>query len=344
MDQQGSSNALLTDGSPIPDAAVNASEHPFRRLLVRRIPLGVLSILIASVIVYWATLILPGDAAQAILGQSATPERLQQLRQELGLDQSALSGFWQWASGYLHGDFGSSLTQQESVWGVVQPKLLNSLVLVGIVAVLSTVFGIVVGLLAAYRPDRPFDTFVSVGALVASALPEFVVGVLVTFVFSVGVFHWFPGISNLPPGTYIWQEPDKLVLPVLTLLIVVTPYVFRMVRAATIEALTSEYAEIAILKGTRPARLLFRHALPNSLAPTIQVVGLNLLYLAGGIVMVESVFTYPGLGSLLVGAISSRDIPLVQFMVVLLAVFYVIVNIAADVAVLYATPRKRFRR
>jgi peptide/nickel transport system permease protein len=331
-------------GDATSEVRPDKAPHPVLRLLARRIPLGIVSVVVASIIVYWATLILPGDAASAILGQTATPERLQALREQLGLDQPAIVAFWGWASGFLHGDFGTSLAQQRDVWDIVAPRLLNSAALVVVVAILSTIIGVAGGLLAARRPDRPFDTVVSTGALVASALPEFVVGVFVVLVFSVGAFHWFPAISALPPGTYIWQQPQKLVLPVLTLLIVVTPYVFRMVRAATIEALASDYSEVATLKGTTSRRLLVRHALPNALPPTIQVVGLNLLYLAGGIVMVETVFTYPGVGLTLVSAISSRDVPLVQFLVVLLAVFYVVVNITADVAVLLATPRKRFPR
>ena len=321
-----------------------STPHPLLRLLSRRVPLGLLSIVVAAVIVYWATLVLPGDAATSILGQSATPERLAQLRQTLGLDEPPLQSFVRWFSGLVHGDFGTSLTQQRPVWDVVEPRLLNSAVLVLIAAVLSTIVGIVMGLMAARRPDRLTDTAFSVGALVASALPEFVVAVFVILTLSVGLFHWFPAISALPPGEYVWEHPDKLVLPAITLLIVVTPYVFRMVRAATIEALRADYSEVAVLKGTTQARLLYRHALPNALAPTIQVVGLNLLYLAGGIVMVETVFTYPGVGLTLVGAIESRDIPLVQFLVVLLAIFYVTVNIAADVGVLLVTPRKRFPR
>jgi peptide/nickel transport system permease protein len=337
---------LVVDGDPTSaqESETVRRPHPVLRLLYRRAPLGLFSVAIAAVIVYWATLILPGDAATAILGQTATPDRLAALRKQLGLDRAPLTAFWDWLTGFAHGDFGTSLTQHRGVWEVVAPRLVNSGVLVLVVAVLSTLIGVVLGLVAARRPDRFLDSVISVGALVASALPEFVVGVFVVLTFAVGLFHWFPGVSALPPGTYIWQALAKLVLPAMTLIIVVTPYVFRMVRAATIEALTGDYAEVAILKGTSRTRLLFRHALPNSMAPTIQVVGLNLLYLAGGIVMVESVFTFPGVGLTLVQAIGSRDAPLIQFLVVLLAIFYVAVNISADVAVLMVTPRKRFPR
>jgi peptide/nickel transport system permease protein len=320
------------------------AHRPVLRLLVRRIPLGILSVFVAAVIVYWSSVILPGDAAQAILGQLATPARLAALRAQLGLDKPPLEAFSQWLLGFLHGDFGTSLTQHRPVWEVVEPKLLNSVALVAIVVVLSTAVGVAAGLWTARRPDGPADTTLGVISLVAAALPEFVIGVLLLLGLAVGPLKLFPALSSVPPNTPIWAEPEKMVLPILTLMIVVTPYVYRMVRAATIEALAADYSEVAILKGTSPMRVLTRHALPNALAPTIQVVGLNLLYLAGGIVMVETVFTYPGIGRTLVDSITTRDIPVMQFVVVLLAVFYVCVNILADVLVLVATPRRRFPR
>lgn len=340
-DDAGSVSAA---GSAADDHESTRASHPILHLLGRRIPLGLLSIVTASIIVYWATLVLPGDAASAVLGNSATPERLAQLREQLGLNEHPVVAFGTWASHFMQGDFGVSLAQKLPVWDVVAPRLVNSAVLVAIAAVASTLLGVLLGLVSARRPDGFLDSTLSIGALVASALPEFVVGVLLVLTFSVGLFHWFPAISTLSPGQYIWDDPAKLALPALTLLIVVTPYIFRMVRAATIEALRSNYVEVAILKGTSRRRLLFRHALPNAAASTIQVAGLNLLYLAGGIVMVETVFTYPGVGLTLVGAINSRDIPLLQFLVALLAGFYIIVNICADVAVLLVTPRKRFPR
>jgi peptide/nickel transport system permease protein len=206
------------------------------------------------------------------------------------------------------------------------------------------VLGAVGGVIAAYRRDKPFDDITSVMSLVASALPEFVVGVLVVFVFAVGIVNWFPAVSILPPEQRIWDQPDKLILPTLTLVIVTTPYMYRMVRAAVIEALNSEYAEVAELKGVSAGRLLFRHALPNAIAPAVQVFGLNVLYLAGGIVLVETVFQFPGIGLTLVNAITGRDVPVLQFIVILLAIFYVTLNILTDIIVLLATPRRRAPR
>lgn len=315
-----------------------------RNLLIWRVPLGVLSVVFVAVLTYVATQVLPGDAATSILGQSATPERLAIVRRQLGLDQPFLTGIWHWASGLVQGDFGTSLVQGRSVSAVVGPRLGNSIALVVVTAVVSTLIGVVGGVLAAHYKDKWFDDVTSTVALAASALPEFVVGVLVVLVFAVGVFHWFPAVSILPPSERIWDEPDKLVLPVLTLVIVTTPYMFRMVRAATIEALQSDYAEVAELKGVSSRRLLFGHALPNAVAPAVQVFGLNVLYLAGGIVLVETVFQYPGIGLSLVSAIQSRDVPVIQFLVVLLAIFYVALNILTDVVVLLATPRRRAPR
>ncbi len=313
-------------------------------MLKWRVPLGFLSVVFVAVLTYIATQVLPGDAATSILGQSATPERLVAVRKELGLDKPLLTGLWDWVTGLLSGDFGNSLVQGRSVSDVVGPRLGNSIVLVVLTAVLSTVIGVVGGVLAAHFRDKWFDDVTSTLALAASALPEFVVGVLVVLVFSVGIFDWFPAVSILPPEDRIWDEPNKLVLPVLTLVIVTTPYMFRMVRAATIEALQSDYAEVAELKGVSAPRLLFGHALPNAVAPAVQVFGLNVLYLAGGIVLVETVFQYPGIGLSLVSAIQSRDVPVIQFLVVLLAIFYVVLNILTDVVVLLATPRRRAPR
>jgi peptide/nickel transport system permease protein len=304
----------------------------------------VTSIFIISIIVYAATLVLPGDAATAILGQQATPERLTALRAQLHLDQSPVTGYLDWLSSTLHGDFGASLTQRLPVWDLIGPRLVNSAVLIAFAAIISTFLGVLLGLWAAARRDSWIDHSLSVLALVASSLPEFVIAVFVVMVFAVTVFALFPGVSLLPEGELIWDEPAKLVLPVLALVIVVTPYVFRMVRASLIEALSSDYVEVATLKGAGTARLMFGHALPNALAPTIQVVGLNLLYLAGGIALVETVFQFPGVGLALVAAITDRDVPIIQLLVVLLSAAYVVLNILTDVAVLLVTPRKRLPR
>ena len=318
-------------------------ESAITRMVIRRIPAGVGTVFAVSVLVYVATMILPGDAATSILGQTATPARIAQLRHELNLDVSPLTGLLQWLGAALTGHFGVSLANRISVLSLIGPKLANSVVLVGVAAIISTILGVVLGGLAALYKDSVFDHIVTVVALVASALPEFVVGVLTVLAFAIEL-RWFPAVSLLSPGEGIWNQPVKLVLPVVTLCIVVVPYIFRMMRASTIDALKSEYVELATLKGLRQTRVVLSHAIPNALPATIQVIGLNILYLAGGIVLVESVFAFPGLGSALVAAVTDRDVPVIQFIVVLLAVFYVVLNIVTDVLVLVVTPRRRYAR
>jgi peptide/nickel transport system permease protein len=303
--------------------------HPVRNLLLWRVPLGLLSVLFVGVLTYLATRILPGDAAQAVLGQYATPEAVAALREKLGLNQGLLPGLFSWFGDFVSGQYGDSFAARVPVTDVVIPRLQNSAVLIIIVALTSTLIGVIGGVIAAHRRDGIFDDTASVVALIVSALPEFVVGVFVIFVFSVGLLDWFPAVSIISPEERIWDQPVKLVLPVLTLVIVTTPYMFRMVRAAMIEALTSDYAEVAQLKGASSGRLLFRHALPNAVAPAV---------------LVETVFQYPGIGLALAGAVQTRDVPVLQFIVVLLAIFYVGLNILTDLFVLLSTPRRRAPR
>lgn len=336
----------LTQALPDIDAIAQdaVGRHPLLRMIVKRAALGVITVWLVSIIVYWATLVLPGDAATAILGQSATPERLAVLSRTLHLDQSPVSAYFDWLGGLLTGDSGTSLLNGEPVAHFLAPRMLNSLVLVVFAATLSTFVGIALGVVLARTRDSIADHAISAVTLAASALPEFVVGVFVVLTLSVKVFHWFPSVSTLSPGEHIWDEPSKMVLPLITLLIVVTPYALRMMRAAMIEALNSEYVELAELKGLPSRQILLRHALPNALAPTIAVVGLNILYLAGGIVLVEAVFNYPGIGFALVDAVNNRDVPVIQFIVVILSVLYVVLNMVVDLAVLLVTPRRRTSR
>lgn len=318
--------------------------HPVRRMLVQRVLLGVLTLFLLAIIVYAATIVLPGDAAQAILQQSATPQRLALLRRQLGLDEPVVTRFLHWAGQAIVGNFGNSLSEGQSVTSLVLPRMANSAVLLVVSAALSSLLGVLLGVYASLRRDGLFDSIASVISLAANALPEFVVSVFVIMLLSVNVIHWLPGVSLLPPGTYIWQEPSKVILPALALIIVCTPYVFRMTRAAMIEALNSDYVEMARLKGAETRRVALWHAFPNALPPIIQVIGLNVLYLAGGIVLVETVFDFPGVGSQLVQSVSNRDVPMIQFTVLALAVFYVTLNILTDVAVLMVTPKKRYPR
>ncbi len=313
-------------------------------MVIVRICLGLITIFAVSVVIFLATQALPGNAAYAVLGHSATPQRLKALEDQLHLNRSLPSQYGSWISGVLRGNFGTSLANGESVSSLIGPRLVNSAVLVIGAGLIGTLFAGVLGLIAAARRDKLFDHIASVIALTVTALPEFVVAIAVVIVFSVNVFHILPAVSVIPPGTSPLSDLSALVLPIATLALVIAPYIFRMMRGAMIEALESDYVEMAELKGISRKRVLLVHALPNSLPPVIQVIGLNLLYLAGGIVVVEYVFNYPGIGAALVDAVSNRDIPTIQFIVLILAAFYVFVNITTDVVALLASPRRRAAR
>jgi peptide/nickel transport system permease protein len=330
--------------APAERAAPGRHEHPLVALTGRRLGIGVITLFAVSVIVFLATEVLPGNAAFAILGRSANPARLHALERQLHLNQSLLSQYWTWLSGLLTGKLGASLANGQPVWGLVGPRLINSAVLVLVAGVTGTVVGVALGAIAALRKDRWFDHISSVAALAVTSLPEFVVAITLVILLSTVVWHLLPAVSLLPPGTYAWSQPELLILPVATLVIVIVPYIFRMMRAAMIEALESDYVEMARLKGVPEWRIVLLHALPNAIAPTIQVIGLNFLYLAGGVVVVEYVFNFPGIGQGLVFAVDNRDIPVIQFIVVILAAFYVCMNIVSDVVALLATPRRRIPR
>jgi len=311
--------------------------------IVRRLLLGILVLVLVSVVVFAATQALPGDPARAILGRSATPQSLAALRKQLHLDRPVLDQYWTWVSGLLHGNLGMSLAAQQPVAKLLSPKLVNSAVLVMIAAVVSIPLSIAIGSWAALKREKIFDTLGSNMLLVLAALPEFVVAVVLVILLSTTVFNIFPAISPIPPGSRPWDNFSGLVLPALTLVIAVAPYVARIMRASMIEVLESDYVEMARLKGLPERTVLVRHALPNALGPVFQVIALNLAYLAGGIVVVEYVFNYSGIGSALQDAVVNHDLPVVQALAMLIAAVYVVLNLLADVATILVTPRLRTR-
>jgi peptide/nickel transport system permease protein len=320
--------------------------HPVLSLLGRRAAAGVFTLLIVSLLVFLATEVLPGNAAVAVLGRNAAanPVALHRLEVALHLNRGLAGQYWAWFSGLLSGNLGHSLANGQPVWGYVAPRLVNSAVLVLAAGVAGALIGVAAGIAAALRQGGWLDHVTAVTALAVTALPEFVVAIGLIIVLSTTVTHLLPAVSLLPPGSYAWDAPRLLILPALTLVIVIVPYIQRMTRAAMTEALESEYAEMARLKGVPVWRIVLMHALPNATAPAIQVIGLNFLYLAGGAVIVEYVFGFPGIGQGLVYAVDSRDIPVIQFIVVVLAAFYVVMNILTDVIALLATPRHRIPR
>ncbi len=313
------------------------------RLILRRIALGLLTLLLVSIVVFAATQILPGDAARAVLGRSATPQSLAVLREQLHLDRPATSQYGIWLAGVFSGHLGTSLVNGHSVASQIGPRLANSFMLLLLVGIVGIPPSVAVGIFAAVRRGGRADTAISVVALALAASPEFVIAIGLIVLLSTVVLHWLPPVSMVPPGTSILARPRILILPVLTLVLVCFPYIFRMMRASMIEVLESDYMEMAKLKGLSVGRLIFLHALPNAIAPTIQVVALTFAYLAGGVVVVEFVFGFPGIGQGLVNAVVTRDIPTIQCIVVLLAAFYITVNIFADVVAVGVTPRLRAR-
>jgi peptide/nickel transport system permease protein len=310
--------------------------------IIRRVLLGFLVLLLVSVIVFVSTQLL-GDPARAILGRDATPDRLAALHKQLHLDSSKVGQYFQWLGGLLHGDLGTSLASSQPVTSVLGTRIVNSLVLVVLAAVISVPISIAIGSYAALRREKLFDTVSSNLMLLLAALPEFVVAVLLVILLSTNVFHWLPATSPVPPGTHAWDYPNQLIMPVATLVIAVAPYVSRIMRASMIEVLESDYVEMARLKGLPERTVLIRHALPNAIGPVFQVIAINLAYLAGGVVVIESVFNYPGIGLALVDAVTNHDIPVVQALAMLIAAVYVILNLLADVATILVTPRLRTR-
>ncbi|MFK1435953.1 ABC transporter permease [Pseudomonas aeruginosa] len=308
------------------------------KLLSQRLALGLLSLLAVSVIIFLAVGLLPGDLAQAMLGQSATAETLAALRAQLGLDQPPLARFMAWIWHFVQGDLGVSLANQRPIAELVGTRLGNTLFLATFAALVSIPLALLLGMLAALYRNSWFDRLLNTSALSAVSFPEFFVAYLLILVFSVKL-NWFPSISNLAPDASFATMLQASILPVATLSLVVIAQMMRMTRAALINLLASPYIEMARLKGIGQARIIFRHALPNALAPIVNVVALNLAYLVVGVVVVEVVFVYPGLGQLLVDSVAKRDIPVVQACSLIFAGTYILLNTLADVLSIASNPR-----
>ena len=309
--------------------------------ILRRLLLGIVVLILVSILVFLATQALPGDPARAILGRSATPASLAALRRQLHLDRPVIDQYWTWVTGLLHGNFGTSLAAQEPVSTLLAPKLVNSAVLVALAAVLSIPLSIAIGAYAALKREKSFDQASSNLLLALAALPEFVVGLVLVILFATTVTHVLPAVSTIPPGSRPWNNWLALILPTLALVIAVAPYVARIMRASMIEVLESDYVEMARLKGLPERTVLIRHALPNALGPVFQVIALNLAYLAGGIIFIEVVFNYTGVGGAIAEAVNNHDLPVIQALAILIAAVYVLLNLLADVATILVTPKLR---
>ncbi len=316
---------------------------PILKLILRRLALGVLTLFIVSVAVFALSQVLPSDPARAVLGREATDEGLAAFREKFGLDKPAVTQYTDWLTGMLKGEPGLSYSNGQPVMSFLGDRIENSLFLMTAGSLISIPLSLVVGSYAALRRDKWFDNTNSITSLILASMPEFVVGSLVTVLLATNVWHVLPATVRIRPGTSPWSDPKGLVLPLLTLTLAVTPYVARVVRASMVEVLESDYVEMARLKGLTERSVLWRHALPNAIGPTFQVIALNVAYMAGGVLVVESLFNYPGIGLTLRDAVREVNLPVVQFLAMLISTIYVVSNLLADVGTIFVTPRLRTR-
>jgi len=313
------------------------------RMIVQRLALGLLTLWVVSLIIFSAVEFLPGDLAQEILGQSATLETVAAFRKELGLDRPPVERYVDWLGNVLRGDFGKSLANQREISELIGQRLWNTLFLAAMSAIIAIPIAISLGVLVALYRNTLFDRAINVFTLTSVSFPEFFVAYILILIFAVlaGVF---PSISNIDSEMPFWDKIFRSFLPSLTLSLVVIAQMMRMTRASIISILASPYIEMARLKGIRKTRIIVKHALPNALSPIINVVALNLAYLVTGVVVVEVVFVYPGLGQLLVDSVSKRDITVVQASSLIFAATYILLNLLADVLSILTNPRLLYPR
>ena len=324
-------------------------------IILQRLGLGLLTLLVVSILIFASVNALPGDFAEAILGQSATPEAVAAIREDLGLNKHPVTRYFDWLFGILTGDFGTSFAQAQfaefagsdtgkggiaSVYDQLVPKFRNTMFLAFVTACIAVPLSLVLGILAALYRNSIYDRVVNIGTLSSISSPEFFLAYILILYLSAltGIFQ---PVSNINPEMTLNQRVMATMLPALTLTLVVTAHMMRMTRAAIINLLASPYIEMARLKGISPIRVIVRHALPNALAPIINVIALNLAYLITGVVVIEVVFVYPGIGQALVDAVSKRDFPIVQACCLIFAATFILLNLAADVGTILTNPRLR---
>ena len=313
---------------------------PILKLVAQRVALGILLLLAVSVLIFAGTQVLPGDVAQSILGQAATPESLANLRAELGLNDPAYIRYFRWLGGVLTGDLGTALSSGQDIATSISGRLWNTLFLAFCAALISVPLAILLGLLAVRYRNGWVDKLISGLALASTSFPEFFIGYLLVYFFAV---QWqiFPGISTVYDGMPFLERMQAIALPAAALTLVVLAQMMRMTRAAILNVMQSAYVETAELKGLSAFSIIRKHALPNAVAPIINVVMLNLAYLIVGVVVVEVIFVYPGMGLYLVDHVTKRDVPVVQAVGLIFAAVYITLNIVADIASIVANPRLR---
>ena len=310
------------------------------RLISQRLGLGLLTLLAASMLIFAGTEILPGDLASAILQNSATPENLAEMRAELGLNRPAPVRYVEWLGSAAKGDLGRSLANHRDVVEELTPRVKNTLFLALYAAVIAVPLAVGLGLAAAIWQGSVYDRVVNFVTLLTISVPEYLVGYLLVKYLSVRL-GWFPSLANVTPDTPILQRFDLAFLPMVTLVLVVVAHMMRMTRASVLQIMASPYIEMAFLKGLPKSRVVVRHAFPNALAPIISVIALNMAYLIVGVVVVEAVFVYPGLGQLMVDAVSKHDVPVVQACGLIFAAAFILLNMTADILSILSNPRLR---
>ncbi|MDA7964732.1 ABC transporter permease [Ruegeria sp.] len=314
--------------------------HPIIKLVAQRLALGLLLLLGASALIFGLTEALPGDAAQAVLGQSATPEALANLREEMGLNRPALTRYFEWLGGILQGDLGQSLTNKLDIAESIGNRLGNTLFLACAAAVVSVPLAIFLGLLAVRFRNRWPDKLISAITLTSVSIPEFLIGYVVIYFVSVKL-GWFSSLAMVNDSMSFGQKLYAIALPAFVLTLVVLAQMMRMTRAAILNLMQSAYIETAELKGLSTFQVIARHAFPNAISPIVNVVMLNLAYLVVGVVVVEVVFVYPGMGQYLVDSVTKRDVPVVLACGVVFAAVYIGLNMVADIVSILANPRLR---
>ncbi len=307
-------------------------------MVIKRLGLGLLTIIVISLLIFVGVEALPGDLAEAILGQDATPETVAAFRKELKLDLPPHVRYFSWLGSFAKGDLGNSLANGRPVADLIEWRFANTMFLASSAAVIAVPLAVILGLLAALYRDTLFDKTISTTTLSAISFPEFFVAYILIALLSVKIVI-FPSISNINDQMPFWHKIHAIILPSLTLTFIVTAHMMRQTRAAVINVLASSYIEMARLKGLKRMRVIVMHAFPNALSPVINVIALNLAYLVVGVVIVEVVFVYPGLGQLLVDSVAKRDIPVVQASGLIFAAVYISLNLLADILSILSNPR-----
>ena len=310
------------------------------RMVLQRLGIGIATLFVVSVIVFLITSILPGDVAQIILGQSATPETLAALRAELGMDQPWYIRYFSWLGNIISGDLGISKAGGATISSLIDSRIWNTLMMAGLVSLISIPISIALGLWAAMHPGTKLDRIVTFGTLSTISVPEFFIATIMVLIFAVKL-KWLPSTLYLT-GNESWTELLKaMAMPLITLVIVVSAQMIRMTRAGILNVMSSPYIEMAILKGVPRKRIILRHALYNAIGPIVNVIALNLAYLVSGVVIVETIFSYPGLAKLMIDGVQTRDLPLVQACAIIFCAVYVILILIADIASILSNPRLR---